>query len=90
MSIHINSPDDFDKLDREFANLLRLFPIFARDINRVRTTVNTHRDNCSRILVTVRRTKNQAHLKELQKEIDAINAIMSTISQYTLIAMLSR
>lgn len=86
--LEIKSPSDFPKLDREFLTLLRLFPMFAHDISKVRANVDKHRTNCSRHLVDYRRTKRDGYLIEAQHEIDAINTLMKTISQYKLMAIL--
>lgn len=86
--LEIKSPDDFSKLDEEFLNLHRLFPMFAHDINKVRATVDKHREQCSRYLVDYRRSKRDGYLIDAQHEIDAINTLMKTVSQYKLMAIL--
>ena len=86
----IESDKDFEQLRKQFAAWRRLFPMFAHDVTRIEKIIDEHIQTHSKIMVQYRQTKSRSYLEKAQKEIDAINQILSTVEKIELMALLAR
>lgn len=86
----IESDNDFKQLQQQFADWRKRFPMFAHDVKRIERMVNERIQEHSKHLVNYRQTHSKSHLEKAQKEIDAINQVLSTVEKIELMAMLSR
>lgn len=88
--MQIESDKDFKQLREQFNVWRRRFPMFKHDVNRIEKIIEQHIQNHSIIMVQHRQTKNRSYLEKAQREIDAINRVISTVEQIELMSMLSR
>jgi len=88
--MQIESDKDFKQLREQFNIWRRRFPMFKHDVNRIEKIIEQHIQHHSIIMVQHRQTKNRSYLEKAQREIDAINRVISTVEQIELMAMLSR
>jgi hypothetical protein len=88
--MQIESERDFEKLQNQFNQWRRQFPMFTHDVREIEKNINQHVQNHSRIMVDYRRTKNKTYLDKAQLEIDSINRILNTVSKLELMALLSQ
>jgi hypothetical protein len=88
--MQIETEQDFVKLDQQFTEWRRRFPMFAHDVKNIKRAVNNHIQNHSRIMVDYRRTHNKSLLDAAQKEIDSINRILDTVAKLELMALLDQ
>ena len=92
LNIHmkIESEQDFKELQNQFGVWRKRFPMFTHDVQQIERMINMHIQEHSKIMVAHRQTHSRSHLESAQKEIDAINQIISTVEKLELMAMLSR
>jgi hypothetical protein len=88
--MQIESDKDFPELRNQFAVWRRRFPMFRHDVNQIEDIVETHIQNHSIALVFYRQTHKKKFLDDAQKEIEAINRVLSTVSKLEMIALLSQ
>ena len=88
--MQIESDKDFKQLREQFNVWRRRFPMFKHDVNRIEKIIERHIQLHSIIMVQHRQTKNKSYLEKAQREIDAINRVISTVEQIELMSMLSR
>ncbi len=88
--MQIESDKDFKQLREQFNVWRRRFPMFKHDVNRIEKIIEQHIQRHSIIMVQYRQTKNRSYLEKAQREIDAINRVISTVEQIELMSMLSR
>ena len=88
--MQIESDKDFKQLREQFNIWRRRFPMFKHDVNRIEKIIEQHIQLHSIIMVQHRQTKNRSYLEKAQREIDAINRVISTVEQIELMSMLSR
>jgi hypothetical protein len=88
--MQIETDDDFSKLQDQFMQWRRQFPMFSHDVREIEKNINQHVQTHSRIMVDYRRTHNKTYLEKAQLEIDAINRILNTVSKLELVALLSQ
>jgi hypothetical protein len=88
--MQIETEQDFAKLDQQFSEWRRRFPMFAHDVKNIERAINEHIQNHSRIMVDYRRTHNKSLLVHAHKEIDSINRILDTVAKLELMALLDQ
>ena len=86
----IENEHDFAKLDQQFSEWRKRFPMFVHDVRSIERSIDAHIQNHSRIMVDYRRTHNKSLLDTAQKEIDSINRILDTVAKLELMSLLSR
>jgi hypothetical protein len=64
--------------------------MFTHDVTNIERMVEEHIKRHSQILIQHRQTHKKSHLEQAQKEITAINQIITTVEKIELMAMLSR
>lgn len=88
--MQIGSDRDFPELRNQFTVWRQRFPMFRHDVNQIEDIVETHIQNYSIALVFYRQTHKTKFLKDAQKEIDAINRVLSTVSKLEIMALLAQ
>jgi hypothetical protein len=88
--MQIESDRDFPELRNQFAIWRRRFPMFRHDVSQIEDIIETHIQNHSIALVFYRQTHKKKFLDDAQKEIDAINRVLSTVSKLEMMALLSQ
>jgi hypothetical protein len=88
--VQITSESDFKKLREQFSIWRKRFPMFTHDVQRIEKIIDEHIQVHSKIMVQHRQTKSRAYLEKAQKEIDAINQILTTVEKLELMALLAR
>ena len=88
--MQIETEQDFAKLDQQFIEWRRRFPMFAHDVKHIEKSINNHIQQHSRIMVDYRRTHNKSLLVNAQHEIDSINRILDTVAKLELMAILGQ
>jgi hypothetical protein len=88
--MQIETEQDFAKLDQQFLEWRRRFPMFVHDVKNIERAIKEHIQNHSRIMVDYRRTHNKSLLVRAQKEIDSINRILDTVAKLELMALLDQ
>ena len=86
----VESEQDFKQLREQFTAWRNRFPMFVHDVQRIEKMINSHIQAHSKIMVLHRQTKNRSYLEKAQREIDAINTIISTAEKMELMAILSQ
>jgi hypothetical protein len=86
----IETSQDFQELQRQFAVWRKRFPMFTHDVQSIEKIIDEHIQTHSKIMVLYRQTKNRSYLEKAQKEIESINRILVTVEKLELMAMLSR
>jgi hypothetical protein len=86
----IESDRDFPELRNQLAAWRRRFSMFRHDVNQIEDIVETHIQNHSIALVFYRQTHKKKFLEDAQKEIDAINRVLSTVSKLEIMALLAQ
>ena len=90
IGMQVESEKDFKELQNQFGAWRKRFPMFKHDVQQIERMINMHIQEHSKIMVAYRQTHSRSHLESAQKEIDAINQIISTVEKLELMAMLSR
>ena len=88
--MQITSDKDFQELRKQFVAWRKRFPMFTHDVAQVERIIEEHIQKHSIALVKHRQTHSKSYLEEAQKEIDAINQVISTVEKMELMSMLSR
>lgn len=88
--MQIESDKDFSELRNQFLVWRKRFPMFAHDVHQIEKIIDRHIQQHSKIMVLHRQTHSRSYLEKAQKEIDAINQVLSTVEKLELIAMLSK
>lgn len=88
--LHIENEKDFPKLRTKIQSWKRRFPMFKHDVDHIEKAIELHIQNYSICLVHFRQSKKKGHLEKAQKEIDAINDLISITSKMELMALLSQ
>jgi hypothetical protein len=87
--MQIKDQSEFPKLREQLKLWRKRFPMFSHDVNQIEKIIELHIQEHSKIMVAHRQTHSRSHLESAQKEIDAINQIISTVEKLELMAMLS-
>ena len=87
--MRIESDKDFKHLREQFSAWRNRFPMFKHDVYQIEHMIENRIQNYSIIMVQHRQTKSRACLEKAQKEIDAINQILSTVEKIELMALLA-
>ena len=90
IEMKVESEQDFKQLREQFTAWRNRFPMFVHDVQRIEKMINSHIQAHSKIMVLHRQTKNRSYLEKAQREIDAINTIISTAEKMELMAILSQ
>ena len=90
ISMKVETDKDFAELTQQFSVWRKRFPMFKHDVQRIEKIINQHITAHSKIMVMYRQTKNRSYLERAQREIDAINAVLSTVEKMELMSLLSR
>ena len=90
ISMKVQTDKDFAELTQQFSVWRKRFPMFTHDVQRIEKIINQHVTAHSKIMVMYRQTKNRSYLERAQQEIDAINAVLSTVEKMELMSLLSR
>jgi hypothetical protein len=88
--VKIESDKDFTELRKQFIIWRKRFPMFKHDVINIEKMIDSHIQQYSKHLVGYRQTHSKSYLEKAQKEIDAINQILSTVEKIELMAMLAR
>jgi hypothetical protein len=88
--MEIKSEQDFPRLREKISHWRQRFPLFYHDVSRIESIIETHIQNYSIALVFYRQTKNQRYLSDAEKELSAINAVMTLVEKMELMSLLSR
>ena len=88
--MQIETEQDFAKLDQQFSEWRKRFPMFVHDVKNIERAINVHIQNHSKIMVDYRRTHNKSLLDTAQKQINSINQILDTVAKLELMALLSQ
>jgi hypothetical protein len=64
--------------------------MFTHDVQRIEKIINQHITAHSKIMVMYRQTKSRSYLEQAQREIDAINTVLTTVEKMELMSLLSR
>ena len=88
--MQIESDKDFVELSKQLLVWRKRFPMFIHDVCQVEKIIDHHIQEHSKIMVMHRQTHNRSYLEKAQKEIDAINQVLSTVEKLELMAILSR
>ena len=64
--------------------------MFDHDVRNIEKIIDQHIQEHSKIMVMYRQTKNRSYLEKAQREIDAMNTILSTVEKMELMSLLSR
>ena len=88
--MHIESEKDFPILREQIHVWRKRFPMFRHDVNQIEHILEVHIQNHSIALVFFRQTKKKKYLEDAQKEIDAMNRVISMVEKLELMAMLSQ
>jgi hypothetical protein len=88
--MQIESEKDFIQLRNQFLVWRKRFPMFAHDVHQIEKIIDLHIQQHSKIMVLHRQTHNRSYLEKAQKEIDAINQVLSTVEKLELMAILSK
>lgn len=86
----IHSENDFGKLRDHVKSYRTKFPAFRHDVDQMEQAIEKHIKQHSLHLVNHRQTKKRYYLEYAQKEIEAINKIVSTVEKIELMAYLSQ
>ena len=90
IKMEIKSEDDFTELRRYIERYRKRFPMFVHDIVRIEHTVEEHIKQYSIAMVYYRQTHSKFYLERAEKEIDAINQLLSIVGKLELMALLSQ
>jgi hypothetical protein len=90
INMKVSSDQDFANMRKQFAAWRKRFPLFVHDVRQIERIVENHIQEYSRALVQYRQTHKKNYLEQAQKEIDAINAVLSTVAKLELMSMLSQ
>ena len=90
IEMEIKSEQDFTALRQHIERYRKRFPMFVHDIVRIEHTVEEHIKQYSIAMVYYRQSHGKHHLEAAQKEIDAINQLLSTVGKIELMALLSQ
>ena len=77
----VESEQDFKELQNQFSAWRKRFPMFTHDVQQIERMINMHIQEHSKIMVAYRQTHSRSHLARAQKEIDAINQIISIVEK---------
>ena len=88
--MQIESEQDFPKLRIQFSEWRHRFPMFTHDVTSIERIVEEHIKRHSQILIQYRQTHKKCYLEQAQKEIDAINQVITTVEKIELMAILSQ
>ena len=88
--MQIESDKDFTQLRNQFSVWRKRFPMFVHDVQQIEKIIDRHIQQHSKIMVMHRQTHNRSYLEKAQKEIDAINKVLTTVEKLELMSMLSR
>jgi predicted nucleic acid-binding Zn-ribbon protein len=86
----IQSEKDFDKLRDHVRSYRKKFPEFRHDVDQMEQAIEKHMKQHSQHLISFRQSKKPYYLEYAQKEIDAINKIVSTVEKVEIMAYLSQ
>ena len=86
----IQSEKEFDKLRDHVKSYRKKFPEFRHDVDQMERAIEQHMKQHGLHLVSFRQTKKKYYLEYAQKEIDAINKIVSTVEKIEIMAYLSQ
>jgi hypothetical protein len=86
----VETDKDFAELTHQFTAWRHRFPMFIHDVQRIEKIINQHITAHSKIMVMYRQTKSRSYLEQAQREIDAINTVLTTVEKMELMSLLSR
>jgi hypothetical protein len=86
----VETDKDFAELTQQFSVWRKRFPMFTHDVQRIEKIINQHITAHSKIMVMYRQTKSRSYLEQAQREIDAINTVLTTVEKMELMSLLSR
>ena len=86
----VKTDKDFAELTQQFSVWRKRFPMFTHDVQRIEKIINQHITAHSKIMVMYRQTKSRSYLEQAQREIDAINTVLTTVEKMELMSLLSR
>ena len=86
----VKTDKDFTELTQQFSVWRKRFPMFTHDVQRIEKIINQHITAHSKIMVMYRQTKSRSYLEQAQREIDAINTVLTTVEKMELMSLLSR
>jgi hypothetical protein len=86
----VETDKDFAELTQQFSAWRKRFSMFTHDVQRIEKIINQHITAHSKIMVMYRQTKSRSYLEQAQREIDAINAVLTTVEKMELMSLLSR
>ena len=88
--MQIESDKDFPEMRKQFNVWRKRFPMFTHDVDRIERIIENHIQDYSIALIYYRQTHKKNFIERAQKEIDAINAVLSTVEKIELLALLSQ
>ena len=88
--MQIESDKDFLEMRKQFSVWRKRFPMFTHDVDRIERIIENHIQDYSIALIYYRQTHKKNFIERAQKEIDAINAVLSTVEKIELLALLSQ
>ena len=90
IKMEVKSEEDFKALRQHIESYRKRFPMFVHDIVKIEHIAEEHIKQHSIAMVYYRQTHSRSHLERAQKEIDAINQLLSTVGKIELMALLSQ
>lgn len=90
IEMEVKSEQDFLALRQHIESYRKRFPMFVHDIVKIEHIVEEHIKQYSIAMVYYRQTHSRSYLEKAQKEIDAINQVLSTVGKIELVAILSQ
>lgn len=88
--MQIESEKDFPKLREHLVKWRKAFPMFAHDVNKIESIVESHIRDYSVSLIHYRQSKKRYYIALAQTHIDEINRVVSQVEKIELLALLSR
>ena len=88
--MQIESDKDFLEMRKQFSVWRKRFPMFTHDVDRIERIIENHIQDYSIALIYYCQTHKKNFIERAQKEIDAINAVLSTVEKIELMALLSQ
>jgi hypothetical protein len=88
--MQIENEKDFPELRLRIKEWRKRFPMFQQNISEFETIIENHIKKYSQSMVGYRQSRSRYHLETAQKEIDAINRVVSTVEKIELMALLHR
>lgn len=88
--MQIESENDFPELRLRIKEWRKRFPMFQQNISEVEKIIEHHIRSHGRYMVEYRQSRSKYHLESVQKEIDHINRVVSTVEKIELMALLHR